>query len=103
MTQNANQADGNQIMSSKMMDAIVYRLTSAAMMNVKLLMSNLAGKIDKKVERDGERGFTSSTKTACTEKFWENVVFSRVLRDSISHFLVGPLVGHKTVFKAYLM
>ena len=37
-------------------------------------------------------------------------IFSRVLRDSISHFLVGrsvrpsvgPLDGHKTVLKAYL-
>ena len=36
MTQNANQADGNQIMSNKMMDVTVYPLTSAATMNAKL-------------------------------------------------------------------
>ena len=49
MTQNANQADGNRIMSSKLMDVIVYLLTSVATMNAKLWMSNLAGKMDKKV------------------------------------------------------
>ena len=36
MTQNANQADGNRIMSSKLMDVIVYPLTNVATMNAKL-------------------------------------------------------------------
>ena len=43
-------------MSSKMMDVIVYPLTSVATMNAKLWMSNLAGKMDKKVRRERERG-----------------------------------------------